>query len=131
MGVGLPDFRERQAEKWGQNWENVQFPRNLKMNFYCLSLNGKNTPHFTILTPIPSLTLELSQKTPKNYVFKQIFNHSLNFEPSPPLISGLNSKFDYATSCVLNGSLASQNFVLKSFLYQKVSRRNLWGGGSA
>ena len=48
---------------------------------------------------MPSLTLELSQKTPKNYVFEQIFKHSRNFEPLPPLISGLNSKFDYATLC--------------------------------
>ena len=26
----------------------------------------------------------------------------MNFEPLPPLISGLNPKFDYATLCVLN-----------------------------
>ena len=45
MGVGLPDFRE------GQNWENAQFSRALKENFYRLFLNGKSTPHFTILTP--------------------------------------------------------------------------------
>ena len=100
MGVGLPDFREGQVEKQGQNWENAQFPRALKGNFYSLSLNGKNIPHFTILTP--NLLFELSQKTPKNYVCEQIFKHFLNFEPLPPLISGLNSKFDYATLCVLN-----------------------------
>ena len=69
---------------------------------------------------ISSLTLELSQKTLKNYVFEQIFKHFLNFEPLPPLISGLNSKFDYVTLCVLNWSLISQNFVLKSYLYQKL-----------
>ena len=51
MGVGLPDFREGQVEKQGQNWENAQFPRALKGNFYSLSLNGKDIPHFTILTP--------------------------------------------------------------------------------
>ena len=45
MGVGLPDFRE------GQNWKNAQFPRALKGNFYCLSLNDQNVPYFTILTP--------------------------------------------------------------------------------
>ena len=78
---------------------------------------------------MPSLTLELSQKTPKNYVSGQIFKHSLNFEPLPPLISGLNSKFDYATLCVLNWSLVSQNFVLKSYLYQKLSRKTLGGVG--
>ena len=37
---------------------------------------------------MPSLTLELSQKTPKNYVFEQIFKHSLNFEPLLPLFLG-------------------------------------------
>ena len=42
---------------------------------------------------IPSLTLDLSQKIPKNYVFEhvfeQIFKHFRDFEPLPPLISGL------------------------------------------
>ena len=51
MALSLPDFKEGQVEKEGQNWKNAQFPRALKDNFYCLSLNGKNTPHFTILTP--------------------------------------------------------------------------------
>ena len=52
---------------------------------------------------------------------------SLNFEPLPPLISEINLKFDCSTLCVLNRSLVSQNFVLKSYLYQKLSRKNLWG----
>ena len=55
-----------------------------------------------------------------------ILNHSLNSEPLPTLISGLNPRFDYATLCVLNQNLVSQNFVLKS--YQKLSRKNPWGG---
>ena len=40
-------------DKWKirTNLENAQFPRALKRNFYCLSLNSKNSPHFTILTP--------------------------------------------------------------------------------
>ena len=25
MGVGWPDFREGQVEKYGQNWKNAQF----------------------------------------------------------------------------------------------------------
>ena len=33
MGVGLPDVREGQVVKQGQNWENAQFPRALKGNF--------------------------------------------------------------------------------------------------
>ena len=102
MGVGLPDFREGQVEKQGQNWENAQFPRALKGNFYSLSLNGKNIPILPFLPQISSLTLELSQETPKTYVCEQIFKHFLNFEPLPPLTSGLNSKFDYATLCALN-----------------------------
>ena len=49
---------------------------------------------------MPPLILELSQKTPKRYVLEQFFKHSLNFEPLTLLqISGLNSKFDYATLC--------------------------------
>ena len=51
MRVGLPDFREGQVEKIGTKLENAQFPRALKGNFYSLSLNDKNIPHFTILTP--------------------------------------------------------------------------------
>ena len=89
------------------------------------------TPRISPFWPqILSLTLELSRKTSKNYVFEQIFKHSLNFEPLFPLISGLNSKFDYATLCVLNWSLVIQNFVFKSHLYQKLSRKNLWRVGS-
>ena len=44
MGVSQPDFREGQVEKYGQNWKNAQFPKALKGNFYCSSLNDKNTP---------------------------------------------------------------------------------------
>ena len=69
--------------------ENTQFSRDLKGNFYHLSLNGKNTPHSTILTKIPYLTLKLSQENSKNYVFEQILKHSLNFEPLPPPITNL------------------------------------------
>ena len=79
---------------------------------------------------MPSLTLELSQKTPEIYVFGQIFKHSLNFEPLCPLIYWLNCKFDCATLCVLNWSLVSQKFVLKSYLYQKLLRKNLSGGSA-
>ena len=74
----------------------------LKGNFSHLSLNGNETVHFTILTQNTPLTLKLSQKTKKDYVFEQILNYSLNFEPLPPLIAGLNPKFYYATLCVLN-----------------------------
>ena len=79
---------------------------------------------------MPSLTLELNQKIKLN-VFEQIFKHSLNFEPLPPLISGLNSKFDYATLCVLNHEvwLAKISF-LESYLYQTLSRKNIWSVGS-
>ena len=90
-------------------WENrdktgkmLNFPGLFNRNFYCLFLNGRNTPILPFWHQIPSLIRELNQKTPKNYVFEQIFQHFLNFEPLPPLISGLNSKFDYTTLCVLN-----------------------------
>ena len=102
MGVGLPDFREGPVKKIRTKLENGQFPMALKGNFYCLSLNGKNTPRFTILTPNALLDSRIEPENSKNYIFKQIFKHSLSFEPLPPVISGLNSKFDYATLCVLN-----------------------------
>ena len=95
-------------------------------DFYCLSLNGKKTPHFTILTPNAFFDSRIERE---NYVFEQIFKHSLNFVPPPPLISGLTSKFDHATLCVLNWSLVSQNFVLKSYLYRNLSRKTFGGGG--
>ena len=50
---------------------------------------------------MPSLTLEMSQKTAKKTVFEQIFKHYLNFEPFPLLIYTLNSNFDHATSVFL------------------------------
>ena len=37
---------------------------------------------------MPSLTLKLSQKTKKNYVFEQIFKHSLILNLSFPLFLG-------------------------------------------
>ena len=77
---------------------------------------------------MPSLSLELNHKTKKKQqVFERIFKHFLNFKPLPPLISGVNTKFDYATLCVLYWSLVSQNVALKSYFYQKLSRKNLWG----
>ena len=102
MGVGLPDFREGQVEKQGQNWKNAQFLSVLKGNFYCLSLNGKNSSHFTILTPNAPFDFKTEPENSKSYVFEHIFKHFLNFEPLPPLISGLNPKFDSTTLCVLN-----------------------------
>ena len=110
MGVVLPDFMEGQVEKIRSKLENAQFPRALKKNFYHLFLNGKNTPILPFLSQILSLTLKLSQKkAQKSYVSEQILKHSLNFEPLPPLISGLNLKLCHATLCILNRSLLSQN----------------------
>ena len=63
---------------------------------------------------MPSLTPELSQKTKKNYVFEQIFKLSFKFEPLPPLISELNSKFDYVPYVLLIEVL-SEGVEKKSF----------------
>ena len=80
---------------------------------------------------MPSLTVELSQKTKTNYVFEQTFKHSLKFEPLLPLFSGLNSKFDFVTTYILYWSLLRQNFVLKSYLYLTLSRKLKTFMGSA
>ena len=89
MGVGLPDFREGQVEKQGQNWENAQFPRDLKGNFYSLSLDGKNIPHFTILTP--NLLFD-SRTEPENSKKTMFVNKFLNISSilnlSLPLFPG-------------------------------------------
>ena len=85
MLVGLPDSREGQVKYRDKT---AQFQRALKGNFYCLSLNGKNTPHFTILTPKPFLILELSQKTPKTMFLNNFFNISSILNLSLPLILG-------------------------------------------
>ena len=100
MGMDLPDFRERQVEN-RTKLEKCSISQGFEGEFSCLSLNGKNTPIYHSFSKY-LLTPELSQRTPRNYVFEQIFKHSLNFEPPPPLISGLNCEFDYATLCVLN-----------------------------
>ena len=38
-------------------------------------------------------------------------------------------KFHYATLCVLNLNLLSQNLFTKSYLYRNLSRKKLWGSG--
>ena len=55
--------------KIGTKLKNAQFPMALKGNFYCVSLNGKNTPVLPFCPQIPSLTLELSQKIEKKAMF--------------------------------------------------------------
>ena len=56
-------------------------------DFSHLSLNGRN---------------KLSQKILKNYVFKQILNHPLNFEHFPSLISGINLNIYHALLFAFN-----------------------------
>ena len=88
------------------------------------------TLHFTILTPNALFDSRIEpENSKKNYVFQHIFKHSLNFEPLPPLIYGLNSKFDYATLCVLIWSLLA-----KISFQNLISIKSYWGktvGGSA
>ena len=88
----------------------------------------RTLPFYHFLTQ--NILSEIEPETQQNYVFEQILNHFHNFEPIPPLISGLNSKFHYSTLRALNGSLVSQNFVLKSYLYQKLLRKRLWAGSA-
>ena len=64
IGVGVPDFREGQAENSDKTGK-YSISRDLKGNFYDLSWNGKHTPHSTLLTQIPYLTLKLSQENSK------------------------------------------------------------------
>ena len=63
--MGVPDFREGQVEKYGQNWKNAQFPKALKGSFYHLSLNGKKTLHSTILTPNTFSDFKIEPENPR------------------------------------------------------------------
>ena len=105
----------------------LNFPGLWKGIFIVCPWMVRKSPILPLWSQTSSLTLELSQKTKKNYVFEKIFKHSLNFEPLPRFISRLNSKFDYTTLCVLNWSLVSENLVLKSYLYQNLSRKAFGG----
>ena len=50
MGVDLPDFRERQVENRDKTGKCLTF-QGFDREFLLFVLNGKNAPHFTILTP--------------------------------------------------------------------------------
>ena len=50
MGVEVPNFTEGTSGKIELKLENAQFSMALKRDSYDLSLNGKNTLRFTILT---------------------------------------------------------------------------------
>ena len=50
----------------------------VKGNFYQLSLNGKNTPHFTIMTPNTLFDSRIEPETQKIMFFKKFLNiHSI------------------------------------------------------
>ena len=70
----------------------LNFPVLLTVNFPILSLNGKNIFRITIPTQNTSIQFKNGARHLKNYVFEQIFNHSLNFEPLPHFISEINPK---------------------------------------
>ena len=76
---------------------------------------------------IPPSSLKIEPETFER-CFWTDFNNSFNFEPLPSLIYGLNLKCYYAPLRAFNWSLASQNFVAKSYLCQKLWRKNLWSG---
>ena len=97
----MPDFRGETSGKIGIQLETCSVFQGFKEGFFRLSMNDTNTPHSTILTQNKPSDRKIEPENYKNYVFEQILNHSLSFEPFPSLISGLNSKF-FATLCVFN-----------------------------
>ena len=62
-------------------------------------------------------------------VFEQILNNSLDFEPIPSLISGLNSKFRYAPLCVLTEVWLAKISFHNHFCVESYRRKTLRGGG--
>ena len=53
MGAGLLDFKEGQVEKIRTKLEKCSISQGFEGEFLLLFLNGRNTPHFTIMTPNP------------------------------------------------------------------------------
>ena len=72
MGSGVPDFREAQMENSAKTGKIPQFLKALKDDFYHLSLNGKNDPHFTILTQNAFSDLKHNPENSKKYFSEQI-----------------------------------------------------------
>ena len=70
-----------------------------------LSINGKNIPHSTTLTQNTPSVWKFKPENSENYVFWTNFILFPQIWTSSSPISGLNSKFLYATLCVLNRSL--------------------------
>ena len=64
MGVSVLDLWDGQV-KIGLKQENAQFSRTSKGNFSNLSPNGKNIPHFTILTQNTPSSLKIEPETEK------------------------------------------------------------------
>ena len=73
--------------------ETGKFPvfQGFEVKFANLSLNGKNTFRFTILTQNTPLQFKNGAKKLKTHS-EQIFNHSLKFETLPSFISEVNPK---------------------------------------
>ena len=57
----------------------LDFREALKGNFYHLSLNGKNTPHFTILTPNTLSDFKIKLENSKKQIFLTNFKTFAQF----------------------------------------------------
>ena len=67
MGVGVPDG------KIGTKLEKRLLPQGFETNFYHLSLNGKNTTHFTILIPNTLSDFKIEPENSKKTMFLNKF----------------------------------------------------------
>ena len=90
-----------------------------------MSLNGKNMSHLTILTQTTPSEVKIEPKKPEEkHVFEHILNHFLKFEPLPPFISGLNSKF-YHGNLFSNSKFTQPTFRSKILSLSKVTEEKL------
>ena len=72
MGVGMPDFRERQVENRAKNGK-CSISQGFEDGFYHLSQNGKNNPHYTILNQYTLSDLKIEPKKQKKKLFLSKF----------------------------------------------------------
>ena len=127
--VGALDFWEGHG-KIGPNAENARSPR-ASARIFPVSPWHIKTPHFTpFLTNFTSLQSQKAPRKWKKKVFLDKFlNSSLIFDPLP--ILGISSKFYCTPLTGHHWSWISQHFILKTYAYPKLWRKNLWGVGSS
>ena len=117
--MGKPDFREGQAEKYGQNWKTVIFPGESGEIVLMLPWKDRN-PLLHVLDPnFPSFYVKCPRKCQKTYNF-DIFPTLSQIDTSPPpRFWGKSQIWSYAPTCILL-NLDYAKFGVSNVFFSKV-----------